>query len=211
KKRGPQGRRAAGPAHPGKAAGPEPRHLVAQGRHRCAARRLRPGRRARRNGRIALRPHGLRRIAQDGDPGGARNRQVPEKSGGNADSPCFAGVRTHFSEMKWERAAAPPVPGTVNDGANSDDLAPPAWGRVREVAWHLPRLLSGLGPLGPRGPEDGPPALVIPRFLGTDRKTMELRRALARAGWRAHPWLLGLNTGAKKNTIDLLCERLKDL
>jgi pimeloyl-ACP methyl ester carboxylesterase len=40
---------------------------------------------------------------------------------------------------------------------------------------------------------------------------MELRRALARAGWRSHPWLLGINMGAKKNTLDLLCKRLKDL
>jgi len=111
--------------------------------------------------------------------------------------------------MKWERAAEPA--GIVEGELNPDDLAPSRWGRVREVAWHLPRMLSGLGPLGPRGPEDGPPALVIPGFLGTDRTTMELRRALARAGWRAHPWLLGLNNGAKKNTIDLLCKRLKDL
>jgi pimeloyl-ACP methyl ester carboxylesterase len=100
---------------------------------------------------------------------------------------------------------------TVGGAIDPDSLAPSNWGRVREVAWHLPRLLAGLGPLGPRGPEDGPPALVIPGFLGTDRTTMEVRRALARAGWRAHPWLLGLNTGAKKNTIDLLCTRLKDL
>jgi dienelactone hydrolase len=40
---------------------------------------------------------------------------------------------------------------------------------------------------------------------------MELRRALARAGWRAHPWLLGINLGAKKDTLTLLCKRLKDL
>ena len=113
--------------------------------------------------------------------------------------------------MKWERPAAPAVPGSVKDEVNTDDVAPPAWGRFREVAWHLPRLLSGLGPLGPRGPEGGPPVLVIPGFLGTDRTTMELRRALARAGWRAHPWLLGINTGAKKNTIDLVCKRLKAL
>ena len=113
--------------------------------------------------------------------------------------------------MKWERPPAPLGPESGIEGVNPDDVAPPAWGRFREVAWHFPRLLSGLGPLGPRGPEDGPPALVIPGFLGTDRTTMELRRALARAGWRAHPWLLGLNTGAKKNTIDLLCKRLKDL
>jgi predicted esterase YcpF (UPF0227 family) len=80
-----------------------------------------------------------------------------------------------------------------------------------EVMWHVPRLLSGLGPLTPRGPEDGPPALVIPGFLATDRTTMELRRALARAGWRAHPWLLGLNRGAKADTLELLGERLDAL
>ena len=113
--------------------------------------------------------------------------------------------------MKWEPSPAPAGPAKGAGEVDPDDLAPPAWGRIREVAWHLPRLLSGLGPLGPRGPEDGPPALVIPGFLGTDRTTMELRRALARAGWRVHPWLLGLNTGAKKNTINLLCKRLKDL
>ncbi|MCL6730802.1 alpha/beta hydrolase family protein [Sphingomonas hankyongi] len=72
-------------------------------------------------------------------------------------------------------------------------------------------MLAGLGPVGPRGPEDGPPALVIPGFLATDRTTMDLRRALARAGWRAHPWLLGLNTGAKPDTLELLEARLDEL
>lgn len=111
--------------------------------------------------------------------------------------------------MKWERTPAPlgPVPGELDP----DDLAPPGWSRLAEVVWHLPRLLSGLGPLTPRGPEDGPPALVIPGFLATDRTTMELRRALARSGWRAHPWLLGLNRGAQANTLELLGERLDAL
>ena len=113
--------------------------------------------------------------------------------------------------MKWERSPAAAATGALEGPIHPDDLAPSGWGRFREVAWHLPRMLSGLGPLGPRGPEDGPPVLVIPGFFGTDRTTMELRRALARAGWRAHPWLLGMNTGAKKNTITLLCKRLKDL
>ncbi|NUT00385.1 MAG: alpha/beta fold hydrolase [Sphingomonas sp.] len=72
-------------------------------------------------------------------------------------------------------------------------------------------MLAGLGPLGPRGPEDGPPALVIPGFLATDRTTMDVRRAFARAGWRVHPWLLGLNTGAKKDTLELLGKRLDEL
>ena len=106
--------------------------------------------------------------------------------------------------MKLEATAAPGTAGTVHP----DDLAPPGWHRFREFAWHLPRLLAGLGPLGPRGPEDGPPVLVIPGFLATDRTTMELRRALARAGWRAHPWLLGVNLGAKANTLELLEARV---
>ena len=105
---------------------------------------------------------------------------------------------------KWDRAPLAPI---AHRGS-PDDFAPPAWGRVKEVFWHLPRMLSGLGPLGPRGPEDGPPVLVIPGFLATDRTTMDLRRALARAGWRSHPWLLGMNGGAKANTMDLLQQRL---
>jgi predicted esterase YcpF (UPF0227 family) len=105
---------------------------------------------------------------------------------------------------KWDRHPLPPI---AHRGS-PDDFAPPAWSRVKEVMWHLPRMLSGLGPLGPRGPEDGPPVLVIPGFLATDRTTMELRRALARAGWRSHPWLLGMNGGAKANTMELLQQRL---
>lgn len=111
--------------------------------------------------------------------------------------------------MKWAPTPAPLGPPVTGDGAiDPDDLAPPNWGRVREVMWHVPRLLSGLGPLTARGPEDGPPALVIPGFLATDRTTMDLRRALARAGWRVHPWLLGINSGAKANTLELLVQRL---
>jgi pimeloyl-ACP methyl ester carboxylesterase len=106
--------------------------------------------------------------------------------------------------MKWGRIAE----GTA---VQPDNVAPPAWRRMREFAWHLPRLLAGLGPLEPRGPEDGPPVLVIPGFLAGDRTTMDLRRALGRFGWRVHPWLLGVNLGAKPNTMDLLCERLDAL
>jgi pimeloyl-ACP methyl ester carboxylesterase len=110
--------------------------------------------------------------------------------------------------MLWEKTPAPLKPAGLEEAPNTDDLAPSAWARWREVAWHVPRLLSGLGPLGPRGPEDGPPVLVIPGFLATDRTTMELRRALARVGWRAHPWLLGVNGGAKKDTMDLIASRI---
>jgi len=74
--------------------------------------------------------------------------------------------------MKWLRAPAPAGPPAAEGEVNPDDLAPSAWSRFREVAWHMPRMLSGLGPLGPRGPEDGPPVLVIPGFFGTDRTTV---------------------------------------
>ncbi len=117
--------------------------------------------------------------------------------------------------MKWER---PPNAPAAKRGASAravaidpDALAPPSWHSWVEVAWHFPRLLAGLGPLGPRGPEDGPPALVIPGFLATDRTTMDLRRALARGGWRAHPLLMGMNKGARKDTMDLLCSRLDSI
>ncbi|MBW0143803.1 esterase/lipase family protein [Sphingomicrobium clamense] len=88
------------------------------------------------------------------------------------------------------------------------DVAPSMWWRARLVAWQMPRLLARLGHLDPRGPEEGPPALVIPGFLASDRSTMELRRAFARSGWRAHPWGMGVNRGARPETLDLLSERL---
>jgi len=65
--------------------------------------------------------------------------------------------------------------------------------------------------MGPRGPEDGPPALVLPGFLAGDRTTMDIRRALARSGWRVHPWGLGINLGAKPDTLDLLGRRLDEI
>ena len=72
----------------------------------------------------------------------------------------------------------------------------------------LPRAIYGFGHLGPRGPVDGPPAMVIPGFIANDRTTMELRRALAADGWRVHPWELGWNMGATADTVERLKARL---
>ena len=108
--------------------------------------------------------------------------------------------------MKWEK---PPKARPEAELIDPDTLAPPEWQSWSEVAWHLPRMLAGLGHLGPRGPEDGPPALVVPGFLANDRSTMDLRRALALGGWRAHPWLLGFNRGAKAETMDQLASRIE--
>lgn len=65
-------------------------------------------------------------------------------------------------------------------------------------------MWRGFGHSGPRGPVGGPPALVIPGFIATDRTTMELRRALADAGFRVHPWRQGWNLGATPDLIDKL-------
>jgi pimeloyl-ACP methyl ester carboxylesterase len=57
----------------------------------------------------------------------------------------------------------------------------------------------------------GPPALVIPGFIATDRTTMELRRAFAEGGFRTHPWALGLNRGARADTLTRLERRLLEI
>jgi len=82
-----------------------------------------------------------------------------------------------------------------------DDRPPSGSKRLVELGWNVARLWHGFGPDGPIGPEDGPPALVIPGFLATDSTTMALRKALAAAGRRVHPWGLGLNTGVKADTL----------
>ena len=89
-----------------------------------------------------------------------------------------------------------------------DEAPPPSWMRLTEAAYLIPRALYGFGHLGPRGPVDGPPALVIPGFIANDRTTMELRRALAAGGWRVHPWALGWNMGATAGTIEKLRARI---
>ena len=68
----------------------------------------------------------------------------------------------------------------------------------------LSRFWRSFGHLGPRGPEDGIPAMVIPGFVASDRTTMELRRALAEAGFRVHPWRQGWNLGARADTLERL-------
>lgn len=75
---------------------------------------------------------------------------------------------------------------------------------MREVGALGARFWRAFGHLGPRGPEDGLPAMVIPGFIATDRTTLELRRALGEAGFLVHPWRQGLNRGAREDTIDRL-------
>ena len=87
---------------------------------------------------------------------------------------------------------------------SSREGVPSNWKRLAEVASLWPRVWRGFGHLGPRGPVDGQPALVIPGFIASDRTTMELRRALADAGFRVHPWRQGWNLGATPDLIERL-------
>ncbi|MEO6432495.1 MAG: alpha/beta fold hydrolase [Sphingomicrobium sp.] len=104
---------------------------------------------------------------------------------------------------------------TISNGVNADDLdlerIPSTRQRIGEVLSLGPRLYRGFGHLGPRGPEDGPPALVLPGFIASDRGTMELRRALAEAGFRVHPWRLGLNLGARADIVERLEQSLAQI
>ena len=92
-----------------------------------------------------------------------------------------------------------------------DDRPPSLRLRLGEAAWLLPRMWRAFGSTRPIGPMDGPPALVIPGFVAHDRTTAALRRALAEAGWRVHGWEMGVNWGARANTVERLKRRLDEI
>lgn len=92
-----------------------------------------------------------------------------------------------------------------------DDALPPTRLRLGEATWFLPRLFRIFGSTRSLGPEDGPPALVIPGFVAHDRTTEALRQTLADAGWRVHGWGMGTNWGARADTVERLKSRLDDI
>ena len=67
------------------------------------------------------------------------------------------------------------------------------------------------GSTRPIGPPDGPPVLVIPGFVAHDRATLALRRTLAANGWRVHGWEMGINWGARADTVERLQNRLSEI
>ena len=92
-----------------------------------------------------------------------------------------------------------------------DDRPPPNWRRLSEAAWLIPRMWQTLAYPRPLGPEAGPPALVIPGWVASDRTTLALRKSLARAGWRVHGWDMGWNRGARADTVERLRQRLDEI
>ena len=100
-------------------------------------------------------------------------------------------------------------PGAVFDG--SGQVQRPPYGNLAKEAWSLlfyrpaPPSVEGL----PQG--EGRPVLVLPAALTNDSATHPLRRRLARCGFRAHPWNLGLNWGPTPALRAGLRRRLLDL
>ena len=89
-----------------------------------------------------------------------------------------------------------------------DDRPPSLRLRLGEAAWLLPRMWRTFGSTKVLGPAEGPPVLVIPGFIAHDRTTSALRKALAEAGWRVHGWEMGVNWGARAETVERLKLRL---
>ncbi len=71
------------------------------------------------------------------------------------------------------------------------------------------RIWRFFGRVGERGPADGPPLLVIPGFLASDRSTLGLQRALAAAGYRTTGWGLGINRGARRDTLERIAAQVE--
>lgn len=51
--------------------------------------------------------------------------------------------------------------------------------------------------------------MVLPGFLATDRTTLGLQRALARAGYRVTGWGMGMNLGARDETLERLAGQIE--
>lgn len=90
-----------------------------------------------------------------------------------------------------------------------DHLPPPRWRMLTEGISIGSRAWRAVGRLGERGPEDGPRAMVLPGFLASDRTTLGLQRALAAAGYRVTGWGMGLNRGARADSIERIVGRLE--
>lgn len=91
----------------------------------------------------------------------------------------------------------------------SDQSRPPLRLLIREGLALGSRFRRGFGRLGERGPAQGPPLMVVPGFLATDRTTLGLQRALAGAGYRVAGWGLGFNRGASPDILERVAARIE--
>ncbi|MGE5723262.1 MAG: lipase family alpha/beta hydrolase [Sphingomonadales bacterium] len=90
-----------------------------------------------------------------------------------------------------------------------DDLPPPRHLFYWEGISVFGRFWRAFGRLGERGPAHGRRLMVIPGFFASDRSTLGLQRALARAGYRVTGWGMGVNRGAHAHILDEIIARLE--
>ena len=91
----------------------------------------------------------------------------------------------------------------------SDSERPPLRLLIGEGAMIASRMWRFFGRVGERGPADGPPLLVVPGFLASDRSTLGLQRALAEAGYRVSGWGLGINRGARPDLLERIAAQVE--
>jgi fermentation-respiration switch protein FrsA (DUF1100 family) len=91
-----------------------------------------------------------------------------------------------------------------------DHLPPPRHLLLLDGFSFVSRCWRAFGRLGERGPSAAPKIMVIPGFFASDRTTLGLQRALARAGYRVTGWGLGVNRGARHGILDDIIGRLED-
>jgi pimeloyl-ACP methyl ester carboxylesterase len=97
----------------------------------------------------------------------------------------------------------------VAEISDREHAAPPRRLLMLEWITVVGRLWRAFGRVGERGPAGGPPLMVIPGFFASDRSTLGLQRALARAGYRVTGWGMGLNRGAHAGILDDIIGRLE--
>ena len=90
-----------------------------------------------------------------------------------------------------------------------EECAPPRRLLMLEGLSVLGRVWRAFGHLGERGPADGQPLMILPGFFASDRSTLGLQRAFAKAGYRVIGWGMGLNRGARENILGEIIERLE--
>lgn len=91
----------------------------------------------------------------------------------------------------------------------AEDLPPPRHLLMMEGLSIASRFWRAFGQLGERGPSSGRPLMIVPGFFASDRSTLGLQRALARAGYRVIGWGLGVNRGAHPKILEEIIDRIE--
>jgi pimeloyl-ACP methyl ester carboxylesterase len=94
-----------------------------------------------------------------------------------------------------------------------DDRAPPLPLLLREIsAFTAMRIKASFaGAIATDVAGKGHDVVVVPGFMASDRTTARLRKSLILAGYQAHGWGLGRNTGVKADLLERMDARFETL